>query len=400
MTAVSLLPILPIVLLALATMRFAGPVVGIILPKGHAASIDGFRGYLAFFVFLHHSVIWYYFLRFHQWGFPPSRIYSHLEPTSVAFFFMITGFLFFSKLLDARGGTIDWVKLYIARVFRILPLYLVVVFTLFLIVAFLSGFVLHEPVVDIASQLIQWVAFMEPDVNGIGGTRLIVAGVVWSLAFEWLFYFALVFIAFFLKIKTPVTIVLFAGMFLVLFGMVIYSFYPYLILERLSPFLGGIATAFVVRNQKIRKLAVSRMASVVIALLLCVVVTEFESVYEFLTLLCLSFVFAGIACGNTLFGVLTHKTSRLLGQVSYSIYLLHGLLLFVTFRFILGFPAASRLSPTVHWVVIAICGILLVILCSFTYYCIELPFINAASGVAKRLSVGLGNKRPETSKAA
>jgi peptidoglycan/LPS O-acetylase OafA/YrhL len=401
MSPVSLLPILPILLLALATMHLVGRVARIHPPRGHYASIDGLRGYLALFVFLHHSAIWYFFLRFHQWGFPPSRVYSHFGPTSVSLFFMITAFLFFSKLLNARSGTIDWLKLYTARVCRILPLYLFALFILFLVVAFMSGFALQESFANVINQLFQWLSFMEPDINGVNGTRLIVAGVVWSLAFEWLFYFSLAFIGFFLfKIKTSITILVFAGIFLLFFILVITQFYPYLALERLSPFLGGIAAAFLARDQRVRLLAASKGASILTLLLLVVAVLLFSTVHEFLSLLCVSTAFVGIACGNTLFGVLSHATSRLLGQISYSIYLLHGILLFLVFRFVLGFPRAGTLSPFLHWSIIAICSIILVIICSLTYHFIERPGINAAPGVASRLETYLQEKEPEISKPA
>lgn len=68
--------------------------------QGRFASIDGLRGYLAFFVFLHHSAIWYFCLRTGQWKVPPSNLYTHFGQSSVAMFFMITGFLFSLKLID------------------------------------------------------------------------------------------------------------------------------------------------------------------------------------------------------------------------------------------------------------------------------------------------------------
>jgi hypothetical protein len=37
--------------------------------------IDGLRGYLAFFVFLHHSYIWHDYLKTKQWGEPKSNFF-------------------------------------------------------------------------------------------------------------------------------------------------------------------------------------------------------------------------------------------------------------------------------------------------------------------------------------
>src|SRR5579862_6911783 len=71
-------------------------------------AIDGLRGYLALSVFLHHSCVWYFYLRTGKWELPPSRLYVQLGQSSVALFFMITGFLFYSKLLQARNREFDW----------------------------------------------------------------------------------------------------------------------------------------------------------------------------------------------------------------------------------------------------------------------------------------------------
>ena len=124
MSPVSLIPIFPILTITLITLSFINKRVKISPQTGRFKSIDGLRGYLAFFVFIHHSAIWYFLLREHQWGLPPSRVYSHFGPTSVSLFFMITSFLFFSKLIEAKGKNIDWLKLYTSRFLRIFPLYI------------------------------------------------------------------------------------------------------------------------------------------------------------------------------------------------------------------------------------------------------------------------------------
>lgn len=107
MDPVSPLPALACLLVAMATAFFLVKQFGSPPSLGRYASIDGLRGYLAFFVFLHHSCIWYFFLRTGQWQAPPSNLYNHFGQSSVALFFMITGFLFFSKLIDGRTRSID-----------------------------------------------------------------------------------------------------------------------------------------------------------------------------------------------------------------------------------------------------------------------------------------------------
>ena len=108
-------------------------------------SIDGLRGYLALFVFLHHSCVWYFYVRSGRWETPPSQLYVHFGQSSVALFFMITGFLFYSKLINAhRHRSFDWERLYIARVLRLTPLYLFAVALMLFLVILKSAGALHE----------------------------------------------------------------------------------------------------------------------------------------------------------------------------------------------------------------------------------------------------------------
>lgn len=59
--------------------------------------IDGLRGYLAFFVFIHHSYIWYNFLKTDIWEKPKSNLFNHLGETSVVFFYYYRIFVYFKN---------------------------------------------------------------------------------------------------------------------------------------------------------------------------------------------------------------------------------------------------------------------------------------------------------------
>ncbi|MBY9589867.1 acyltransferase family protein [Pseudomonas aeruginosa] len=102
MSPLSIIPALVCVALALLTCGIIRYLKPIPLPLSRFSTIDGLRGYLAFFVFLHHAAIWYYFLRSGAWQVPPSNLYTHFGQTSVSLFFMITGFLFTHKLLQSK----------------------------------------------------------------------------------------------------------------------------------------------------------------------------------------------------------------------------------------------------------------------------------------------------------
>ncbi len=398
MNLFSILPIVIIPLLALGAIFLSRPFLAADVKQTKYAPIDGLRGFLAIFVFIHHSDVWYYFLRTKEWSFPPTYIYSHLGPTSVAMFFMITAFLFFSKLIDAYKGGLDWLKLYVSRITRIVPLYLFAITVLFLLVGYLSGFTLKEPGSNVLLELGQWIAFMEPDINLVYGTRLIVAGVVWSLAFEWVFYFSLALVGrTFFRIRTTQSILFFSVIGLLLFLFILFYFYPYGMWRRMSPFMGGIAAAFLVRNDKLRQWMSKDWVAMVILPLLLWVLFFYPSVYELVPYVVVTLSFIAIACGNSFFGILTHSFCRTLGQISYSIYLLHGILLFVTFEFVLGTGRASQLLAWEHWLVVGVCSIVLVLLCSLTYHFIEKPFMNSAGPITDRIRAFFKIKQPATS---
>src|SRR5476651_103111 len=107
-------------------------------------TIDGLRGFLALGVVFHHAAIYHQYLQTGIWDLPPSRFYANLGEVGVAMFFMITGYLFWAQILKAQGRP-NLTKLYVGRVFRIIPLYLLLVAAMLLIVGVLTQWHLREP---------------------------------------------------------------------------------------------------------------------------------------------------------------------------------------------------------------------------------------------------------------
>lgn len=333
------------------------------------ASIDGLRGYLAFFVFIHHSCVWYFYLQTGQWQTPPSSVYAYFGYGCVMLFFMVTGFLFFSKLIEGRGKGIDWCRLYTSRLLRIVPLYLFVVLLVFLIAAYLSWGELNVTLPELIRAGLGWLRFWQPkmhDLNDIKDTSIIIASVFWTLPFEWGFYFTLPFFAIMIGIKARPPI---KYLILSLLGIHILM----KDISQLIPFAGGVAAAYMVRNAGFRKFAIGKSASVLIIALLVSAVVYFPDPREAGAQFLLFAVFSLIASGNALFGVLTNKVSRLLGEVSFSIYMLHGVVLFATFNFLIGLPVSRSFSPSLYWLIIFGLSPVLVVLSFTTYKTIEHP---------------------------
>lgn len=365
-------PVLALVelLLAVGTTTVLVRLFGAPKAEGRFTTIDGLRGYLAFFVFLHHSSITYFYLRIGEWLHPPSNLYTHLGRSSVTMFFMITGFLFFTKILDGRTKSIDWLKLFVSRAMRLTPMYVFAMLLLFLVVAIVSHGELREPTGTVMNELVKWLAFTimdNPDINGLPDTFTIVAGVTWSLPYEWFFYLSLPALALAVGAEVPkryLVLSLAAAIYLIHWGPEFYHSVS---------FLGGIAAAVACRNAWARVMAGRTGASVIAVVCIATAIVAFPTPYAPVPMALLSLAFILIACGATLFGTLQNQVSRSLGEVAYSIYLLHGIALYVTFHFVINVNTATHLSTLQYWLVIS--GITPILISSsfLTFRWIERP---------------------------
>ena len=355
--------------------KFGDPSVG-----GRYASVDGLRGYLAIAVFLHHSCIWYFYLQTGRWETPPSALYTHFGQSAVALFFMITGFLFVSKLLDGRSGGVNWGRLYVSRIFRLIPMYFFIMSLFFVIIFILSEGKMNVSTLQLLTGMMKWLGFTiwgSPVLNEIDRTGIIIAGVTWSLPYEWLFYFMLPFLALILGLKVPIVCLMLSVAYLALTV-------NHLDIHCLS-FMGGIAAAFLSKMTLIRRFAMTKMSSGVGVLLLITTVCAFPDGYGVGPFLLLSVFFIQIASGNDLFGLLACSTSRMLGEISYSIYLIHGIFLFCTFTFILGISRPFELSAMKYWAIMISLVPVLITVCFVTFKLIEQPAMGKTSAFSKWL---------------
>ena len=371
-------PLAGLLLVALACVGMLSRWSGAPSAAGRFATIDGLRGYLAFAVFLHHACAWYFYLRTGRWDLPPSRVYVHLGQSSVVLFFMITGFLFSLKLIDGSHRGVDWLKLYVSRVMRLTPLYLVAVAALFLVVAALSEGQLRVPVASLIKQALFWLAFTIPgtvDLNATPDTCLALACVTWSLRVEWLFYLFLPALALCLGVVPPTLALLLAAVSVAL------AWQLGLPLAALAPFGSGLLAAALTKVPRMCALARHWGASVAATLGLLATMAYFPTPHAVVPLALLTLVFVLIACGTDLFGVLRRRVSRLFGELAYSLYLLHGLVLFVSFRFVLDRTWAAEISSVTHWLVIAALTPVLIGTCFATFHWIERPGMAATDAV-------------------
>ena len=326
--------------------------VGLKPVQGHSPEIDGLRGLLAFGVFIHHASIWYHFLRTGSWVAPDSRLYTHLGQSTVSLFFMITGFLFFGKLQKSKNQTIDWLRLYVSRCLRIIPLYLAVM----LIGALIIALIRHSGGVNP----------MAPPWNEKSLTALYTAGVTWTLSYEWKFYFALPLLAS-LFVKVPLQWILFAiGMLLVTGAHKALDIYA-------LTFLGGGVALWLGRFNRWKTFSRSGWGSTLALLGLIIAIEGFDTAYAIEPLLILTLTFSLLANGASLWGLLSAGISRVFGEITFSLYLLHGPILFVFFQFFIGMGNAAKMHALSYWLTLSALVPVLLIASMLSFVLIERP---------------------------
>jgi peptidoglycan/LPS O-acetylase OafA/YrhL len=343
---------------------------------GRMAQMDGLRGILGILVALHHTVLAH--RAFDNFGL--THFENWLGQGAVALFFMVSAYLFLSRL-ENGGGRLDWRQLYRGRVLRLVPMYLFAVSLLFLIVAHETRYELRVASGDLAVQVVRWLSFtflLRPPINGYADTVTILS-VTWTLRFEWLFYFAL-----------PIL-----GLLLIRFGR-LWPAYLVILLLAISGhswlvmgafFAGGGLAVGLLRHAETseRRLAWALCGAICLILL----IRYFHAAFGWAQAVLLVPVFVAAMSAAGPWSVLRWRPLRFLGHISYSTYLLHTPIIHVLVTHGIGVERFRALAVAELYAVGLVVMILTAVLATLTYLLIERPFmrmtarpVTAATGEA------------------
>lgn len=342
--------------------------------------LDGLRGYLALAVMFHHFFIWRAVIHGANWGLPPVNIVANFGHASVAVFFMITGALFYPKITRGIGGT-NWISLYIARVLRLSPMMWAITIVVVLIIVieyWKSGVPISLGFHVTIRPILRWLTFGTPDIMRHPNTSLIVAGVIWSLAYEWDFYLFLPVAAiimatlprkwnriyFLAALLFVLAVAMYAGMSK---HLTIVDYLPLFVIGMLGRELVAIdtVTAWLRSN-------LAAYIGLAAATLEFIVFRDSIGVPQYVLL---GIFFLPCLAGNDYFGIFRQKFSVVLGELSYSIYLLHGSILYLFMAgHIMTAPIISYGIET--YLLLPLLGLIIVAMTAFSYSYVELPGIN------------------------
>jgi len=307
-------------------------------------------------------------------GIEPSRVSTFLGRGSVAMFFLITAFLFWGRIIESKER-FDATRFYRNRIRRLLPMYLASAGLVAVTAMALSQFHPKVPLCALTSQIASWLLFTFPGVppiNGFTQTALINT-VFWSLIYEWKFYLMLPMI----------------GALAVRWGMWPVGLAACACIALFSPsqvewyFDAGCAAAMAVRVPAVQNLRRSIVATALLIARIAAVVTWQPLIYSPSAAALTSVPFLLISGGNSLFGLLTNKAARLLGMLSYSIYLLHNWVLYLVARLVNHIVPIASISHVTYLGIRAGVVVITVLLAMLSYRFIEFPPIRLPSAATQ-----------------
>jgi peptidoglycan/LPS O-acetylase OafA/YrhL len=339
--------------------------------------LDGLRGFAALMVVTHHAAMFHMWVSKDRWGETGVYALQTFGPAGVSLFFMLTGYLFWGKA-RAAGGKFNLIKLWRGRLFRIGPCYLFTAALVIAIFSVLNGIhFLNFKNWNSLFRLASLGLFLWRPMSGIDPGQ-INAHVTWTLWYEWRFYFVLPFIAWFAMGRRVfwLAAAAYVGVFVAGYrGMD-------LRMQLALVFFLGMFCPVLLEDEKLRmqlRHPVAAVCAVAATTLLMAVGQGYAASISFAVALFPIFLVA--AAGNSFWGILTSPGTRCLGAVSYSLYLLHGILFYVVMN---TFKTTGRVAlPEIYyWAALVLAAVAATLLSALTYRWIEFPFLSRSHKIA------------------
>jgi len=131
----------------------------------------------------------------------------------------------------------------------------------------------------------------------------------------------------------------------------------------------------------IKLFAAGNYGSLIVIIASLIVVFQFNTAYNDYAPFLYFLIFLIISFGNNMYGLLTSGPARKLGEISYSVYLLQGFVLYITF----GLLEPIKQTPSHHWFVDLLAVVILIITSQLTFYFIEHKLMKKHEYLSKKI---------------
>jgi peptidoglycan/LPS O-acetylase OafA/YrhL len=363
--------------------------------KGYYQELESMRGILALAVVVHHALVYYFLLYWHTSDIsgPNAGFYSQLGTAPVTFFFFITGFLFWSKLIadpKPQPG-----KFLAARLRRLGPAYLGGAALMFTLVAIFSHFRLHDSLIGVVRDMIRVLLGENPKLNGLSYAPWL-WGVTWTLQFEFLFYLLVPFLGWFSQTLWKTLLFIGGCNLLYAASLTVNTDHPhlhaFLLLRALLRFLSftfcvGFITAHLIRNEKVREFARSAWAAPLSVALVAITLCFLPAHHGPLESIVLAIPFVAVAGGCSFWGVLRKRPLLFLGQISYSVYLIHCLLYAAILIPLYNVLGSTMKSAPLYWTIVLLIAPVIIGMSTLWNHTFELPFMGKRTAASRPVGV-------------
>ncbi len=288
--------------------------------QSRSMQLDGLRGVLACAVIAHHAYYNFTWREGGVWGANGNVLITNLGAVSVSLFFLMSAYLHLLKI--RHSPEINWREFYIARAKRIYPLYVVI----FVLVAAITAYfrpVNANNIGEFMKFSLEWLLFQNASFAGFQ-SHLAIAGVQWTLVYEWCVYaiMPLIHMIYHRKICfQPAAWIAIVGAWWI-FEHSIGKFYWLFVLA-----LPAVVLAKPIQTMLNKFPYIIHM----IMIPLTVYIFGYTIGYSWEQRIALTVWFMFVAHGYSFANLLNLYGLRKLGDISYGIYLIHGLVLFMWF---------------------------------------------------------------------
>jgi peptidoglycan/LPS O-acetylase OafA/YrhL len=326
----------------------------------HVTTLDGLRGIVALAVVMHHSIWGYLKHATNVDGVPVDNFQSQLGSASVSIFFMISAYLFCGPLIKKRG-TLDVLKLAESRVIRIVPLYALVVCMTVLFALWITDFELAVSSATLLVSIARISMFNFVDMYQINNVDVwAFVGPFWTLRYEWMLYASLPLLALAIR-RTGKIWPLFAG--LIGYGL----FDPLFFF-----FVTGAAASVLVKYDDPKWQTAWRIGGMIGLL---IVLFGFHDSRNWPQAVLLTPFFVAVLQGHRSYAILAWRPLRFLGEISFSVYLLHGFVIWFVTHILVGTENFPDLGVAGAFLVFWLTGALAVGLAIAGHLAVERPLM-------------------------
>jgi len=266
---------------------------------------------------------------------------------------------------------------------------------MFTLVAVFSHFRLHDSLIGVARDMIRVLLGENPKLNGLSYAPWL-WGVTWTLQFEFLFYLLVPFLGWFAQTLWKTLLFIGGCNLLYAASLMVNTEHPhlhaFLLLRALLRFLSftfcvGFITAHLTRNAKVREFARSAWAAPLSLALIAIALCFLPAHHGPLESVVLAVPFVAIAGGCNFWGALRLRPLLFLGQISYSVYLIHCLLYAAIVIPLYNVFGPALKSAPIYWAVVLLIAPVIIGMSTLWNHTFELPFMGKRTAASRPVGV-------------